>query len=93
MLNAWNMDEIGIALGVYVNQDVVGSSSTTKSYKKSPENREWVSIIETASAVGSRTRWSSSRGSQCKALGSSMARSLIRCIPLLRMGGHPMTLA
>jgi len=50
------MDETGIALGVCVNQTVVGSSSTTRSYKKSPENREWVSIIEAASAIGSRTR-------------------------------------
>ena len=52
----WNMDETGIALGVCTNQTVVGSSSTTRSYKKSPENREWVSIIETISAGGDRAR-------------------------------------
>lgn len=54
--DTWNMDETGTALGVCMNQTVVGSSSTTKSYKKSPENREWVSSIETVSAAGSRTR-------------------------------------
>ena len=54
--DTWNMDETGIALGVCVNQTVVGSSSTTRSYKKSPENREWVSIMEAASAAGKRTR-------------------------------------
>ena len=92
--DTWNMNETGIALGVCVNQEVVGSSSTTKSYKKYTENREWVSIIEAASAVGSRTRCHVNfKGSQCKALGSSMARCLIRCTPLLRMGGPPMTLA
>ena len=42
----WNMDEIGTALGVCTNQTVVGSSSITRSYKKSPENREWVSTLK-----------------------------------------------
>ena len=40
--NIWNMDKIGTALSVYINQTVVGSSSTTRSYKKSPNTREWV---------------------------------------------------
>jgi hypothetical protein len=54
--NVWNMDETGIALGVCANQTVIGSSSTSRCYKKSPENREWVSIIEAISASGRRTR-------------------------------------
>jgi len=52
--DTWNMNETGIALGVCVNQEVVGSSSTTKSYKKYTENREWVSTVEAVSAVGDR---------------------------------------
>jgi DDE superfamily endonuclease/Tc5 transposase DNA-binding domain/helix-turn-helix, Psq domain len=51
-MNIWNMDETGIALGVCNNQVVVGSSTTDYAYVKSPENREWVSIIETISANG-----------------------------------------
>jgi len=52
--NIYNMDETGIALGVCNNQTVIGTTSTTSSYKKTPENREWVSIIETISATGIR---------------------------------------
>lgn len=52
--HTYNMDETGIALGVCNNQRVIGTTSTTSSYKKTPENREWVSIIETISAVGTR---------------------------------------
>jgi hypothetical protein len=54
--NIWNMDETGIALGVYNNQRVIGSSTTNYSYVQAPENREWVSIIETISANGACTR-------------------------------------
>ena len=50
------MDETGIGLGVCVNQTVIGSSSTRRSYVKRPENREWVSIIESISAGGERTK-------------------------------------
>ena len=46
----WNMDETGIALGVYNNQTVIGSSSSTRSYIQRPKNREWVSIIKAISA-------------------------------------------
>jgi DDE superfamily endonuclease len=53
--DSWDMDEIGIAICVYMNQAVVGTSSTTRSHEKSPENREWVSVIEAISATGSRT--------------------------------------
>jgi hypothetical protein len=48
----WNMDETGIALGVCKNQWVIGKTSTSKAYVKSPEDREWVSIIEAISADG-----------------------------------------
>ncbi|KAI1001474.1 hypothetical protein K3495_g6725 [Podosphaera aphanis] len=46
----WNMDESGIALEVCNNSKVVASSSKKKAYVKSPETREWVSIIEAVSA-------------------------------------------
>jgi hypothetical protein len=48
------MDETGIALGVCANQRVIGRVDTTQSYKATPENREWVSIVETISAIGRR---------------------------------------
>jgi hypothetical protein len=50
----YNMDETGLALGVCANQQVIGRVDTTQSYKATPENREWVSIIETISATGRR---------------------------------------
>ena len=52
--NIWNMDETGIALGVCSNQRVIGSSSTTQTYIRTPENREWVSILECISAIGQK---------------------------------------
>ena len=51
------MDETGIALGVCSNQTVVGTSNTTSTYKATPENREWVSIIETISTEGRRLQY------------------------------------
>jgi len=48
------MDETGIALGVYSNQQVVGKTTTTSLNKATPENREWVSIIETISVIDRR---------------------------------------
>jgi hypothetical protein len=50
--DTWNMNETGVALGVCTNSQVVASSSKKKAYIKSPEDREWVSIIEIVSAVG-----------------------------------------
>lgn len=52
--NIWNMDETGIALGVCSNQVVVDTSNTTLSYKATPENHEWASIIEPISANSRR---------------------------------------
>ncbi|KAH0174500.1 hypothetical protein KCU67_g732, partial [Aureobasidium melanogenum] len=54
--NTWNMDEHGIAMGVCTNSYVLGSSEKSRSYVKSPESREWVSIIEVVSPTGGFTR-------------------------------------
>ena len=50
--NTYNMDETGIALGVCTNTKVLASSKKKKAYKKTPENREWVSNLECFSAEG-----------------------------------------
>jgi hypothetical protein len=50
------MDETRIALGVCTNSIVLASSSKRKAYVKTPENREWVSIIEAVSAAGQKLR-------------------------------------
>jgi hypothetical protein len=47
-----NMDETGLALGVSNNSKVIGFSESRVSYTKSPENREWVSIIECITTTG-----------------------------------------
>lgn len=52
----WNMDETGIGLGVCTNSRVLASSRKKKASRSSPENREWVSVIEAASATGQRLR-------------------------------------
>jgi hypothetical protein len=49
----WNMDETGVALEVCTNHQVLASSSKKKAYTKSPEDREWMSIIEACSAPAS----------------------------------------
>jgi hypothetical protein len=54
--NTWNMDEHGIALGMCVNSQVLASSHKKRTYTKSPEDREWVSMVETVSATGRKTR-------------------------------------
>jgi DDE superfamily endonuclease/Tc5 transposase DNA-binding domain len=54
--NVWNMDESGLAIGCYTHQKVIGSSSSSRIYKKAPQNREWVSIVETVSAAGQYIR-------------------------------------
>ncbi|KAF1932963.1 DDE-domain-containing protein [Didymella exigua CBS 183.55] len=48
------MDETGVGLGVCTNTRVVANSSKKKAYIKSPEDREWVSILETISATGTK---------------------------------------
>ena len=39
-------------MGICSNQRVLGTAETKRSYVKSPENREWGTIIEAGSAVG-----------------------------------------
>jgi DDE superfamily endonuclease/Tc5 transposase DNA-binding domain len=54
--NIWNFDEHGIALGCGTNGRVLApiqANNRKKTYVKTPEDREWVSIIECISAVGS----------------------------------------
>ena len=48
------MDETGVALGVCDNQNCLGDASTAFALVKTPETREWVTIIEIISAVGRR---------------------------------------
>jgi hypothetical protein len=50
------MDEEGLALGMCVNSQVLASSSKKRTYTKSPEDREWVSIVEAVSATGRKIR-------------------------------------
>ena len=50
--DVWNMDEHGIGLGVCNNSRVLGARGKRKTYIQSPENREWVSILECISASG-----------------------------------------
>lgn len=51
--NIWNIDEVGIAMGCLDNNhSVLGSSASSSTVIKSPETREWVSIIECISAAG-----------------------------------------
>jgi Tc5 transposase DNA-binding domain/helix-turn-helix, Psq domain len=54
--NMWNMDETGLALGLCKNQMVIRTSNTKYSYVKCPQDREWVSIIETISVTSCRLR-------------------------------------
>jgi hypothetical protein len=54
--DTWNMDETGLALGVCANTRVLSSSQKKKAYIRSPENREWVSMIECVSAIGQKLR-------------------------------------
>jgi hypothetical protein len=50
--NTWNINEQGLGLGVYENSKVLGSSKKKHTYVTTPENREWVSILECGSAGG-----------------------------------------
>ncbi|KAF1926399.1 DDE-domain-containing protein, partial [Didymella exigua CBS 183.55] len=50
----WNMDKTSVSLRVCTNTRVIANSSKKKAYIKSPEDREWVSILETISATGTK---------------------------------------
>jgi hypothetical protein len=54
--NIWNMDEAGTALGICTNSMVLGDSQKKRTYVQSPQDREWVSIVETVSATSRTTR-------------------------------------
>ena len=45
------MDESGITLGAYTNLIAIGDASKKKTLVQSPNNREWVLIIELVSAL------------------------------------------
>jgi len=46
------MNETGITLGICSNQIVLRAAGTKKPYFKTPENREWVSVVEIVSVEG-----------------------------------------
>ena len=54
--NTWNMDESSIALGAYTNSIAIGDASKKKTLVQSPNDREWVSIVEAVSALGRSIR-------------------------------------
>lgn len=54
--NIWNVDETGIAIGVCANTTVLGKAGKRRTYIKSPETREWVSIVEAISTKGRTIR-------------------------------------
>ena len=45
------MDESGIALGACANSIAIGDASKKKTLVQSPNDREWVSIVEAVSAL------------------------------------------
>lgn len=47
------MDETGVALGICSNSKVLAAANKKKPFNKSPENREWVTVVEVVSATGS----------------------------------------
>lgn len=49
------MDGHGIALGICSNTRVLASSNKKKALVQAPENREWVTVMETISAAGCAT--------------------------------------
>jgi hypothetical protein len=51
------MDETRVALGIYRSTGVLAKSFKKKAYIKSPENREWVSIIKCVLATGKKVRY------------------------------------
>lgn len=55
-VDIWNMAEHGIALGVCTNSVALRASGKRRTYIQSPENREWVSVIEAISAAGNYIR-------------------------------------
>lgn len=56
MENVWNMDEHGLGLGICTNSTVLASSKKKRTYVAAPQDREWVSMIESISTCGRKTR-------------------------------------
>ena len=50
------MDEHGIALGVCTNVQVLAATGKKRTYAKSPQNQEWVTIAKTINRVREKTR-------------------------------------
>ena len=51
-VNIWNMNESGLGLGRCNNQRVLEESNSKRTYVRSPETREWITIIEAISVEG-----------------------------------------
>jgi hypothetical protein len=54
--NTWNMDEHGMALGICSNGKVLTAAYKKRAHVRAPQNGEWVSVIECASATGEDVR-------------------------------------
>jgi len=54
--DTWNMDEVGIALGICSNTRVLSGTKKGRTYVKRPKEREWVTILEAISATGQKIR-------------------------------------
>jgi hypothetical protein len=54
--NIYNMDETGTSLGASENSIVLASAHKKTARVKAPTNREWVTTVETISAVGTKLR-------------------------------------
>ena len=50
------MDEHEMGLSLCSNSTILAKAGKKRTYKQSPENREWVSIIEAVSATGNKVR-------------------------------------
>jgi hypothetical protein len=54
--NTWNMDEHGMGLGICTNSTVLCGTYKKRAYTRSPQNSEWATVIECASATGESVR-------------------------------------
>lgn len=54
--NMWNMDEYGIALGICTNTKVLANAKKKHTYVVAPQDREWVSIVESIFTAGRKIR-------------------------------------
>jgi DDE superfamily endonuclease len=54
--NTWNIDEVGVATGVCTNTQVLANSAMKCTYTKSPEDREWLLILEEISTASRKVQ-------------------------------------